>query len=104
MVFRAIGFTPWPISSEEQGERVRLNVGQVGNTQPRFRHHCGSVIEGVFFLKDICHRQDFGVSVEDRHCDIATSLGDYLRTRETTEVRLCRARHPRELCRTATEG
>ena len=36
LVFKAIGFTPWPVSSDERGERIRIDVGPVQKLEPRF--------------------------------------------------------------------
>eukprot|EP00210_Caulerpa_lentillifera_P000876 g847.t1 len=35
LVFKAIGFTPWPVAENDPGERIRIPVGKVGETEPR---------------------------------------------------------------------
>ncbi|KAI8469786.1 MAG: hypothetical protein J3K34DRAFT_274826 [Monoraphidium minutum] len=35
LAFKAISYTPWPVASDAPGERVRIDVGKVGDTEPR---------------------------------------------------------------------
>ena len=35
LAFRAVSYTPWPVEEGAEGDRVRVPVGPVSNTQPR---------------------------------------------------------------------
>ena len=35
LAFRAVSYTPWPVEEGAEGDRVRIPVGPVSNTQPR---------------------------------------------------------------------
>ena len=35
LAFRAVSYTPWPLEQGAVGERLRIDVGQPGKTQPR---------------------------------------------------------------------
>ena len=35
LAFRAVSYTPWPVEAGAEGDRVRVPVGPVSNTQPR---------------------------------------------------------------------
>ena len=35
LAFKAISYTPWPVEEGAEGDRVRVSVGPVSNTQPR---------------------------------------------------------------------
>lgn len=35
LAFKPISYTPWPVASDAPGERVRIDVGKVGSTEPR---------------------------------------------------------------------
>lgn len=35
LAFRAISYTPWPVEEGAEGERLRIDVGTVGERQPR---------------------------------------------------------------------
>ena len=35
LAFKPISYTPWPVPSDAPGERIRIEVGKVGATEPR---------------------------------------------------------------------
>lgn len=35
LAFRPISYTPWPVAADYEGERVRIDLGPVGATEPR---------------------------------------------------------------------
>jgi hypothetical protein len=35
LAFKPISYTPWPVPADAPGERVRIEVGRVGSTEPR---------------------------------------------------------------------
>lgn len=35
LAYKAVSYTPWPVEEGAEGDRVRVPVGPISNTQPR---------------------------------------------------------------------
>jgi hypothetical protein len=62
LVFKVISYTPYPVDENIEGERIRINVGPVGNCQPRT----------FVFDKTLPQPSEFAVVTLDRPLGVCT--------------------------------